>query len=55
MEGNLEIDYIAEIQMAIGEGGFTPEQVDEVLWLETKAHEGSLTEEDKKRILYRNF
>lgn len=55
MNDKFDTDYIAEIQMAIGEGCFSLEQVDNVLWLETKAHQGTLTDEEKEQILHRRF
>lgn len=51
----VRINYLEEIRMAIAEGGFSLEQVDTVLYLETRAIEGKLTAKEKKQIVNRNF
>ena len=44
-----------EIEMILAEGGLTFDQVDYLLYLETCIADGSITEEQKREIISRDF
>ena len=44
-----------EVEMILAEGGLTFDQVDYLLYLETLIVEGTITEEQKRQIICRDF
>ena len=44
-----------ELEMILAEGGLTFDQVDYLLYLETCIADGSITEEEKRKIICRDF
>ena len=44
-----------EIEMILAEGGLTFDQVDYLLYMETLIDEGTISEEDKRKIICRDF
>ena len=44
-----------EVEMILAEGGLTFDQVDYLLYLETCIADGSITEEQKREIICRDF
>lgn len=44
-----------EVEMILAEGGLTFDQVDYLLYMETLIDEGTISEEDKRKIICRDF
>ena len=44
-----------EIEMILAEGGLTFDQVDYLLYMETLIAEGTITDEQKRKIVCRDF
>ena len=44
-----------ELEMILAEGGLTFDQVDYLLYLETCIADGSITEEEKRKIICKDF
>jgi hypothetical protein len=47
--------HLQEIEMILAEGGLTFDQVDYLLYLETCIADGSITDEQKREIICRDF